>query len=194
MEMSLDLFLLDILQHSKKSTAKSNLFSKKLGITVLQAQLDQCVDLKMLRFLLGLQGRHTKFPCFMCMWDSRAREQHWIKKKWPVRKQMMPREKNIQAQPLVERSKIVFPPLHIKLGVMKQFVKALSQEGECFKYICTKFPGLTIEKSKSGIFDGPQIRKSINDQELPSSVSQQEFCAFLKTEKHPTTKSLWLTY
>ena len=84
---------------------------------------------------------------------------------------MVPGEKNIQTQPLVERSKIVFPPLHIKLGVMKQFVKALSKEGECFKYIFTKFPGLTIEKLKSGIFDGPQIRKLINDQEFPSSMS-----------------------
>ena len=72
---------------------------------------------------------------------------------------MVPGENNIQAQPLVERSKIVFPPLHVKLEVMKQFVKALSKEGECFKYICTKFPELTIEKLKSGIFDGPPIKK-----------------------------------
>ena len=123
----------------------------------------------------------------MCLWDSRTREQHWIKKEWPVREQMVPCEKNIQAQPLVERSKIVFPPLHIKLGVMKQFVKALSKEGECFKYICTKFPGLTIEKLKYSNFDGPQIRKLINDQEFPSSMSQQELYtwdAFVKIVKN----------
>ena len=40
-----------------------------------------CVDLKMVGFLLGLQGRYTKFPCFICLWDSRAREQHWKQKK-----------------------------------------------------------------------------------------------------------------
>ena len=113
----------------------------------------------MVGFLLGLQGGYTKFPCFICLWDSRAREEHWRQKEWPVREQMVPGEKNIQAQPLVERSKIVFPPLHIKLGVMKQFVKALNKEGACFKYICGKFPGLTIEKLKAGIFNGPQIRK-----------------------------------
>ena len=39
MKIILDLFLSDILQHSKKSTANSNLFSKKLGIK-LQALLD----------------------------------------------------------------------------------------------------------------------------------------------------------
>ena len=82
----------------------------------------------MVGFLLGLQEGYTKFPCFICLWDSRAREQHWRQKEWSVREQTVRGEKNIQAQPLVERSKIIFPPLHIKLGVMRQFVKALNKE------------------------------------------------------------------
>ena len=141
----------------------------------------------MVRFLLGLQGGYTKFPCFICLWDSRAREQHWRQKEWPVREQMIPGEKNIQVQPLVKRSKIVFPPLHIKLGVMKQFVKALKKEGACLKYICGKFPGLTIEKLKAGIFNRPQIRKLMNDHEFLSSMSKEEFYAwdaFVKVVKN----------
>ena len=51
----------------------------------------------MVGFLLGLQGGYTKFPCFICLWDSRAREQHWRQKEWAVREQMVPGEKNIQA-------------------------------------------------------------------------------------------------
>ena len=35
-----------------------------------------CVDLKMVSFLLGQQKDYTKFPCFLCMWDSRDRENH----------------------------------------------------------------------------------------------------------------------
>ena len=100
---------------------------------------------------------------------------------------MAPGEKNIQAQPIVEGSKIVFAPLHIKLGVIKQFVKALNKEGACFKYICGKFPGLTIEKLKAGIFNGPQIRKLMNDHEFPSSMSKEEFYArdaFVKVVKN----------
>jgi len=38
-------------------------------------------------------------------------------------------EKNVIAEPLVDRSKIILPPLHIKLGLMKQFVKALDKDG-----------------------------------------------------------------
>ena len=115
-------------------------------------------NLKMVGFLLGLQGGYTKFPCFLCLWDSRARTEHWIQKDWPVRSMLTPGSFNVLA-PLVERSKIVFPPLHIKLGIMKQFVKALEKDGDCFRYICMKFPNLTIEKVKAGIFDGLQIRK-----------------------------------
>ena len=61
------------------------------------------------------------------------------------------------------REKIIFPPLHIKLGLMKQYVKALSKEGDCFRYLCAAFPELSEEKLKAGVFDGPQIRKMIKD-------------------------------
>ena len=64
---------------------------------------------------------------------------------------------------LAERSKIVFPPLHIKLGIIKQFVKSLEKDGKCFRYVCMKFPGLPKEKLKAGVFDEHQIRKLMND-------------------------------
>jgi hypothetical protein len=38
--------------------------------------------------------------------------------------------------------------LHIKLGVMQQFVKALNEERDCFKYIRQKFTALTEAKVK----------------------------------------------
>ena len=40
---------------------------------------------------------------------------------------------------------------------MKQFVKAFDTEGDCFKYLVERFPGLTEAKIKGGIFFGPQI-------------------------------------
>ena len=42
---------------------------------------------------------------------------------------------------------------------MKQFFKTLDKTGQWFQYILSAFPGLSNEKLKSGIFDGPQIRK-----------------------------------
>ncbi|KAI5696331.1 hypothetical protein M8J76_008968 [Diaphorina citri] len=133
-----------------------------------------CVDLKMVNFLLGQQGGYTKYPCFLCLWDSRDKKHHWLKKDWPERGTMVVGEKNVINEPLVDRSKILLPPLHIKLGLMKQFVKALDHESDCFKFICMKMKGLSMEKIKAGIFDGPQIRQLIKDPNFVSSMSEKE--------------------
>ena len=75
--------------------------------------------------LLGQQSGFTKYPCFMCEWDSRERSNHWIKREWPLRESFTPGYRNILQPALVDRSNVILPPLHIKLGLMKQFVKAL---------------------------------------------------------------------
>jgi len=100
--------------------------------------------------------------------------------------------------------KIILPPLHIELGIMKQFVKALNKDGDCFKYISTKFPGSTIEKLKACIFDGPQIRTLINDCDFPNSVNEKNPVLgvplwklsriFREIEKQSTTNGLWPSY
>jgi hypothetical protein len=36
-----------------------------------------CIDLKVIGLLLGQQRGYTKFSCFLCEWDSRARNIHW---------------------------------------------------------------------------------------------------------------------
>ena len=66
------------------------------------------------------------------------------------------------------------PPLHIKLGLIKQLVKTLDKDGECFKYICRSFPGLSIEKLKAGIFDGPDNRKLMQDENFIFSMNPLE--------------------
>ena len=39
-----------------------------------------CVDFKMVIFFVRQQRGYTKNPCFLCYWDSRATDQHWVKK------------------------------------------------------------------------------------------------------------------
>ena len=34
------------------------------------------VDLMMVNFLIGQQGGYTKYPCFICLWDSWAKTEH----------------------------------------------------------------------------------------------------------------------
>ena len=69
---------------------------------------------------------------------------------------------------MVTRKKKI-PPLYIKLGLMKEFVKALNTEENRYQYIFLAFPGLSYEKVKAGVFDGPQIRQLIKDQNFITS-------------------------
>jgi hypothetical protein len=117
-----------------------------------------CSNMKILGMLLG-QGGYTKFPCFVCEWDSITRDKHWTTKDWSKREDLIPGSKNAVYASLVDKHKILLPPLHIKLGIMKQFVKALDRRGSSFQYLSIKFPTLSEAKVKEGIFEGPQIRK-----------------------------------
>jgi hypothetical protein len=138
-----------------------------------------CVDLKMVSFLLGQQRGFTKFPCYLCMWDSRAREKYWTQKEWPIRETLEAGMPYIVNDPIVSREKIIFPPLHIKLGLMKQFVRALCIDGECFQHIVSAFPALSFEKIKAGVFDGPQIRALVRDEQFVRKMDDKEKAAWL---------------
>ena len=105
----------------------------------------------MVNYLCRQQGGYTKHPCSLCYWDSRAKSQHWVNDVWPARNSLKPGDKNIINEPLVEPEKIILHPLHIKLGLMKQFVKTLDFHEDCFKYICYTFPGLSEEQLGSSM-------------------------------------------
>jgi hypothetical protein len=92
-----------------------------------------CGDLKVIGLLLGQQRGYTKCPCFLFEWDNRARDKLWESVHWPERKQLQPGSKNVLNVSLVGREQILLPPLRLKLGMMKQFVKALDRNSPCFQ-------------------------------------------------------------
>ena len=118
-----------------------------------------CVDFKVVNMLPGQQSGFTKYPCIMCEWDSRNMINHWIKRDWSLREFLTPSYRNILHPALVDRC----DTSTIKLGLMKQFVKAPNKERVCFKYIQEKFVFMSAEKVKEGVFVGPQIRKLAKD-------------------------------
>ena len=87
-----------------------------------------------------------------CYWDSRASTQHWVKKNWPAREDLAVGDKNIINEPLVSRDRIILPLLHIKLGLMEQFVKAVDKHSDCCNYIVKKFSALSMEKNETRNF------------------------------------------
>ena len=54
---------------------------------------------------------------------------------------------------LVDLKNVLLPSLHIKLGIMKQFMKSLPKHGDTFEYLASKFPRLSEVKLKEGIFN-----------------------------------------
>ena len=136
-------------------------------------------DLKIITLLLGQQSGFTKNPCYLCLWDSRDRQNHYKKIEWPVRTSFDPGSRNIIHESLVDPTKILIPPLHIKLGLMKQFVKALDKTGQCFQYLRKKFPKISDAKIKEGVFDGPQIRTMFKDTIFSSTMNEVERTAWL---------------
>ena len=116
-------------------------------------------DFKMVAFFMGLQQGFTKFPCYLCLWDRRNTNFHYNKRNWPPRSSYDIETHNVKYTPLVEPKKVLLPPLHIKLGLIKQFVKKLNAESDASKHIQELFPKLSEAKVKSGIFMGPQVKR-----------------------------------
>jgi hypothetical protein len=135
-------------------------------------------DFKMVTFLMGLQGGNTKFPCYLCLWDSRDTKSHYIRQEWPQRTDFSVGRNNVKWGSLVDPTKILMPPLHIKLGLMKQFVTALDKEKAAFKYLQSLFPRLSEAKVSAGVFVGPQIKKIIECSEFPKKLTKVQKAAW----------------
>ena len=120
----------------------------------------------------------TKYCCFLCLWDSRTVSQHYKQKDWGYRSTFVPGEHSLKENPLVDMNKVLLPPLHIKLGLMKNFVKALHKNGAAFQHLSTVFPSLSAAKLKEGIFVGPQIREVLKDTDFEDLYNLKELRAW----------------
>ena len=90
-----------------------------------------------------------------------------------------PGVKNIQHILLVNSDKIIMPPLHFKLGLIKNFVKTIAkQNSNGFELFSTKLPKLIQAKLKEGILVGPQIPKVLEDPEFKKTLNTLELRAW----------------
>ena len=114
--------------------------------------------------LIGMQGSFTKYLSFLCLWDSHATDDHYNIHDWPLRITYEPGRNGVQSKPLVEFTKIFLPNLHIKLGLMKNFVKAMCKaNSRGFQYLTKKSTTVSAAQLKEGIFVGAQIREVLKD-------------------------------
>ena len=90
------------------------------------------------------------------------------------RSTFVPGEHSLKENPLIFMNKVLLPPLHIKLGLMKKFVKALHKNGAAFQNLSTVFPGLSAAKFKEGFFVGPQIWEVLKDTDFEELLNLKE--------------------
>lgn len=109
-----------------------------------------CCDLKVVAIITGLKKGFSKHQCFLCLWEGRHRELHYTDHEWQPRITHKLGENSIDHMPLVPSSKIILPPLHIKLGLIRNFIRALPREGEAMMHLKTIFPKLSNAKIDAG--------------------------------------------
>lgn len=167
-----------------------------------QYEWEICGDFKIISILTGVQDGYTKHMCYMCEWNSREKHLHYTDHVWPLRCNRTAGEKNIQYESLVPISKILMPPVHIKLGLIKNFVVAVIKSGNeaALNYLKGLFPRISNEKIKAGIFIGPDIRKMMKDINFDATLNEVQLNAwkhiknvihqFLGNKKHENYRQI----
>ena len=103
--------------HNKESYENMKILMEAINYDKFKRQI--CGDLKVIALLLGLQQGFTKYCCFICEWEGRDQSLHYSRKDWPARKSLQLGIMNAENQPLVELSEILFPSIHLKVGLTK---------------------------------------------------------------------------
>ncbi|XP_031637078.1 uncharacterized protein LOC116349672 [Contarinia nasturtii] len=139
-------------------------------------------DFKVLALLTGLNKAYCKYCCPFCKWDSRWKGgNHYDKKNWPLRTERgRVGYYSIVRKPIIERSKVMIPNLHIKLGIVKSFIKTLVATNiTAFNHLKDNvFPKLTVGKITEGVLNGPDIRKLLKDERFVECLSRHQAIAW----------------
>jgi len=118
--------------------------------------------------------------CFLCLWNSRQDSSHYAAKVWPPRQStQIGRHTVVQHQLLVSSANVFLSPLHIKFGLMKNFVKAIDRDGDGFQFLKDFFRADKSDANlKAGVFVDPEIRKLMLNQEFDSRLNPLELAAW----------------
>jgi len=90
--------------------------------------------------------------------EHQVYEESLVNGLWPKRTSLTPGEKNVVNPPLILPEKIFLPPLHIKLGLVGNFVKGMEKTGRGLEYVRNNFPNVSDAKIKEVIFIGPRYQ------------------------------------
>lgn len=114
---------------------------------------------KIVAFLMGLQCSFSKFPCYLCLSDSKDTTGHYYRQDWQQQTKFSVDRNNVKWEVLLDPEKVLLPPLHLKLCLINQFVTAPDKDSADFKYFQDFLSKLFVAKVKASVFIEPQIKK-----------------------------------
>ena len=79
---------------------------------------------------------------------------------------------------MLDSRRVLFPPLHLKLALVNQFVRALDKESPAFNNLQDFFPKLSVTKVEACFFIGSEIKKHMESKELPKKLTRMERAAW----------------
>ena len=144
-------------------------------------------DLKLLNIMCGVGTASSRHPCVLCTWYGTHRRD--LDKQY-FQSDILPRSCGVQIgtysqldESLIKLKNVIIPPLHIKLGLISQFIKKLDNGGEAFDFLGNLFEHKSEAKLLAGILNGPDIRKLLqNSADFCQVLSDREKAAFLSFE------------
>lgn len=89
-----------------------------------------CEDSKIF-YMLDQRSGFAQFSCFYVRWII-EHDNYTIGNTMVIKFNLTPKIKYEKVKSIQKR--MLLPPLHMKLGLFKLFIKALNKDGDCFKY------------------------------------------------------------
>nr|DBA21386.1 TPA: hypothetical protein GDO54_018032 [Pyxicephalus adspersus] len=90
-QLAIEFLFLKNMQTSRESLSCCNI-TNTFGLSVLT-----------LKWFVSFLVSNADTPSYLSMWNSRARERHWVESNWPPRSDLKPGDPNILHEPLVDR-------------------------------------------------------------------------------------------
>lgn len=110
-----------------------------------------CCDLKVVGLLIGLKKGYPTNQCFICLWEGRHDAMNYDGFPCAPRLTYQIGKQSIDHLPLVDPKDVILPPLHLKLGLVRNFTKAIERDSDGFKCLTNFFKReLSLAKIENG--------------------------------------------
>ena len=114
-------------------------------------------------------------PCFLCTWNNRAKKQALESKTLARTFKPLSRHCECNKRVFSFQGENYIPSLAHKIRTDEAVYQSLEKDGNCFKNICSQFPGLSNAKLTAGILDRPQIRMLMRDSNFSTILMRMSY-------------------